>query len=196
MSDLPVREPQRGLTFEDVWAAMMETDRKFQETDRKFQETDRMIKEMAKETDRKIGSLGGRFGELIEHIMAPNIREKFNALGYVFGRTSTDVKFANTDGSTLTEVDVLLENGEVVLAMEVKAKLHLDDVRDHIERMEKLRLYADAHGDRRRFEGAVAGAVIPEGVKLFAIKNGFYVLEQTGDTVKIDVPDDFVPQRW
>jgi hypothetical protein len=44
--------------------------------------------------------------------------------------------------------------------------------------------------------GAVAGAIIPKEVKPFAIKNGFYVVEQAGDTVKIDVPEGFVPRKW
>jgi hypothetical protein len=44
--------------------------------------------------------------------------------------------------------------------------------------------------------GAVAGAVIPEGAKPFALKHGFYVIEQTGDTVKIDTPEGFAPKEW
>jgi hypothetical protein len=44
--------------------------------------------------------------------------------------------------------------------------------------------------------GAVAGAVMSEGVKPFALKNGFYVVEQAGDTLKIDVPEDFKPREW
>jgi hypothetical protein len=62
--------------------------------------------------------------------------------------------------------------------------------------MEKLRAYADEHRDSRKFLGAVAGAVIPEGVKPFAIKNGFFVIEQAGDTARIDVPDGFIPREW
>jgi hypothetical protein len=43
---------------------------------------------------------------------------------------------------------------------------------------------------------AVAGAIIGEGVKPFALKHGFYVISQAGDTVKIDVPEGFVPKAW
>jgi hypothetical protein len=179
------REPQMGLNFEKVWAMFQETDRKFQETDRKF-----------RETDRKISKLGDRFGDLVEHLVAPNILEKFNDLGYQFGKTGANVRFKDANLVTIAEVDILLENGDVVLAVEVKAKLTIPDVQDHIARMEKLRLYANEHKDPRRLMGAVAGAVIPDGVKPFAAKNGFYVLEQAGDTVKIDVPPDFIPKEW
>ncbi|MDR0731902.1 MAG: hypothetical protein LBF63_09550, partial [Treponema sp.] len=164
-----------------------------------LKETDRMVKETAaqmKETDRKLGKLGGRFGELIEHLVAPNLLDKFNSLGFNFGRAGPNVVFRNPKGIFIAEVDILLENGDTALAVEVKAKLTIPEVREHLERMEKLRRYADEHGDKRQFIGAVAGAIISEGAKPFAIKHGFYVVQQTGDTVKIDVPEGFVPKRW
>ncbi|MDR2160197.1 MAG: hypothetical protein LBP23_09055 [Treponema sp.] len=179
------RQPEMGLTFEKVWAMFQETDRKFQETDRRFQET-----------DRKISKLGSRLGEVIEHLMAANIVEKFNNLGYAFGRANTNTRFINSRNELIAEVDILLENGDLTLAIEVKSKLTVEDVQDHLGRMERLRRYADDHGDRRKLMGAVAGAVVSEGVKPFALKNGLYVIEQAGDTVKIDVPEGFKPRKW
>jgi hypothetical protein len=35
-----------------------------------------------------------------------------------------------------------------------------------------------------------------DDVKTAALKTGFYVITQTGDTVKIDVPEGFVPKSW
>jgi hypothetical protein len=172
------REPEMGLTFEKVWAM-------FQETDRQF-----------KETERKISKLGGRLDELLEHLGAPNCLEKFNKLGYSFSRVGLDVRFVDAKGAHLAEVDILFENGDVTLAVEVRSKLMIEDVKDHIARMEKLRQYAREHQDSRKLMGAVAGAVIPGESKAFALKNGFYVIEQAGDTVKIDVPHDFVPREW
>jgi hypothetical protein len=62
--------------------------------------------------------------------------------------------------------------------------------------MEKLRLYADRTGDKRKFLGAVAGAIASEEVKAFAVKSGLFVLEQSGDTVQISVPEGFKPREW
>jgi hypothetical protein len=193
------REPQMGLTFEKVWAMFQETDRKFQETDRQLKETDRQLKETGrqlKETDRKISQLGNRVGELVEHLVSPNILEKFRALGFNFGRAGPNARFSDPALSLETEVDILLENGDLALAVEVKTKLTVTDVKEHIGRMGKLRQYADAHGDKRRFIGAVAGGIIPGGVKSFAVKSGFYIIEQAGDTVKIEVPEGFIPKEW
>jgi hypothetical protein len=62
--------------------------------------------------------------------------------------------------------------------------------------MKKLRVYSDEHGDKRQLLGAAAAAVVPQGVKEFVVKNGFYLIEQSGDTLKIDVPEGFVPYKW
>jgi hypothetical protein len=210
MAEENLREPQMGLTFEKVWATFQETDRRidriFQETDRKIQETERIVQENAlqmketdrkmKETDRKISSLGSRVGDLVEHLIAPNIIEKFKNLGYVFGKVAPNVKYSDPCGNYIAEVDLLLENGDAALAVEVKTTLTDDDVSDHVERMEKLRQYADEHGDTRRLLGAVAGAIASPGVKTFAIRSGFFVLEQSGDTVRISVPRGFKPKEW
>jgi hypothetical protein len=50
------RQPEKGLTFEDVWAMFQKTDEKFKETDEKFRETDKQFKEtdkQFKETDKQ-----------------------------------------------------------------------------------------------------------------------------------------------
>jgi hypothetical protein len=62
--------------------------------------------------------------------------------------------------------------------------------------METLRRYADARQDARKFYSAVAGAIIHDNVKEYALKTGFYVISQSGDTMKIDVPEGFKPREW
>jgi hypothetical protein len=90
----------------------------------------------------------------------------------------------------------LLENGDFALIVEVKSDLGADHVRQHAERMEKLRWYWDAHNDRRRLMGAVAGAIMEARVKALALDMGFYVIVQSGDTVKIEAPEGFKPKMW
>jgi hypothetical protein len=172
------------------WEQMREQAR---ETDRKMQETDRKIQE----THRAIDRLSSRQGELIEHIVLPNIPAKFNALGYVFTRAGPNVAITDPQGRSLTEVDVMLENGDYALAVEVKTKPSVEDVRDHIKRMEILRRYADEHQDKRKYLGAIAGGIMGTQVRDFALKTGFYVLEQSGDTVKINAaPPPWEPRIW
>jgi hypothetical protein len=188
---------ERGLTFEKVWAMYQETDRKFQETDRQMKEYAEQWKEQHKETERIVGKLGNRFGELVEHLVAPNISEKFNKLGFCFTKTAMDVEI-KTPGNPQnnTEVDILLENGDIVVAVEVKSKPNDSDVNDHVQRMEILRRHADDKQDKRRYQGAIAGAVMSDAIRHYILKKGFYVIEQTGETVQINIPPGFKAREW
>ncbi|MDR2662178.1 MAG: hypothetical protein LBC31_04195 [Treponema sp.] len=228
MGDMAQTQPQRGLTFEDVWAAMMETgkqiketDRQLQELSRRFEETDRFIKEMTArsdremektrqsiekmmdktdrqiaKTDKQIGELGNRFGELAEHLVTPNIAEKFRALNYTFTRAGPNVEFFSRDRKFLAEVDVWLENGDFAMAVEVKSRLRKEHVEEHIKRMGILRAYFDERQDPRKLLGAMAGAIVPVELRNYVLKKGFYVIEQSGDTVKIEAPEGFKPRMW
>jgi len=179
---------------------MKETDKRMKETDKRMKETDKQMKETDKqmrETDKRMGYLNNRFGELAEHLVAPGIVEKFQKMGFGVTRWSNNVKIFDPSGSVCqAEIDILLENGEVVVAVEVKAKPNIQDVKDHIKRMEKLRLRADRVKEKYKYVGAIAGAVMTENVRRFILSSGFYVIEQTGDTMKISVPEGFVPREW
>ncbi|MDR2053903.1 MAG: hypothetical protein LBP80_10870 [Treponema sp.] len=194
------REPPKEVTFEEVWAMSQESDRQFEkmraetdrqmkemgaETDRRMKETDRIIKE----TSRKIGKLGNSLGDVIEHLMSPKFHEKFKKLNFVFNRSSRDVEINGRDQRPLAEIDVFLENGEYALAVEVKTRLTTQDVKDHVKRMEILRRVADERNDKRKYLGALAGASVNKNVLAYALKNGFYVIVPSGETVDIEVPD-------
>jgi hypothetical protein len=206
------RKPQMGLTFEDVWAMFQETDKKFQETDRQMKETreqmketdrqmketdrqmketDRQMKETdrrMKETDKRIGELGNKFGAVVEHMMIPNLKEKFNALGYKFGKVSTNVLIETEEEGTVAEIDIFLENGDCTMAVEVKSQPTTEGIRNHCKRMERLRKYSDKRNDKRKLYGAVAGAIFNTYARNFALKQGLYIIEQSGDTIKITAP--------
>jgi len=92
---------------------MQETDRRMEETDRQMKETNRQMKE----TDKKIGELGNRFGELAEHLVAPNIMEKFNVLGFTFENIYQGSKITDSSGKFLAEIDIVLENSDIVIAV-------------------------------------------------------------------------------
>jgi hypothetical protein len=55
--------------------------------------------------------------------------------------------------------------------------------------MEKLRRYFDSRDDRRKLYGAVAAAIFQSNVAAFALEQSFYIIEQSGDTVKVKKPE-------
>jgi hypothetical protein len=192
MSESYAHESAEQLTFEKVWAMFQETDKKFQETDKKFKETERLVQE----TTRTVGNLSNKLGIVVEHLVLSNIKEKFNALGYEFTKAGPSVLIEDHKKQIITQIDAMLENGEFALAIEVKTQLNVGHVDEHIERMEKLRRYADDRGDKRKFLGAVAGAIVADNVKEYALKKSLYVIRQSGDTVTIENPQGFEPKTW
>ena len=174
---------ETGLTFEKVWAM-------FQETDRRMQETDRIVKELSK----NIGGVNNRMGDIVEHLVASGIINRFKELGYTFDKMSRNTLVIAPDGKKC-EVDMELHNGKDIMLIEIKAKPTTEDIDDHIERMlflQNLNKYPD-----KNVYGAVAGAVFSENVKKYAMKKGFFVIEQSGDTMRIEtLGGTFAAKKW
>jgi hypothetical protein len=213
-------EPSRNPpTFESVWAALQETDRIIKENARRQEkdyhemkeaqekdyremkeaqkETERQMKESAQRLDRQLGKLGNRFGEMVEYMVVPNLITKFHELGFVFEKAYRDTVIKNKSNNIYAQIDITLENGDKVMIVEVKSKPVTTDITDHIERMEKVRAHADLHNDNRKYLGAVAGMVFNDNEKVFAMKNGFYVIEPSGETFTITEPKgDYSPREW
>ena len=194
-------------TPETIWALLQETDRIVKENAEQQKRTEEQMKrtdEQMKKTDRQMkrtfkqmGFLSNRFGELAEHLVAPGIHDRFNELGYHFEAISPGghiIKGEN--GKSRAEIDLLLENGETIMAVEVKTKPKVKHVEEHIKRLEILSDHRRKLNDNRQVEGAIAGAIFGIEEKKATIEAGLYVIEQSGDTMKIDVPDGFVPHRW
>ncbi|MDR1636944.1 MAG: hypothetical protein LBR93_06370 [Treponema sp.] len=147
---------------------------------------------------KEMGDLNNRFGELAEHLVAPGIVRHFNELGYHFGNSVIGrLKILDGPGQkVLTEIDLLMENGEYSIAVEVKSRPTLKDIAHHEKRLAILREYKDKQKDGRKILGAIAGAVFPDEVKKAVIEAGLYVIEQSGDTMRVNIPEGFEPREW
>jgi len=144
-----------------------------------------------------MGELTNRFGEIAEHLVAPGIIKRFNELGYHFNDIVTqNLKIQDDEGRDLTEIDLLCENSNYSIATEVKAYPTIKVIQRHEKQLEILRAYKDKKGDKRKIRGAIAGAVFPKEIQQAAIEAGFYVIVQSGDTMKIQVPEGFVPRDF
>ncbi|MDR2343525.1 MAG: hypothetical protein LBD86_03235 [Spirochaetaceae bacterium] len=188
----------KSLSFEKVWAMMAETDRVVKETSRIVAETSKELAKMGRKVDHVCGNLGGlgnRFGEMIESMVLPNLIDKFGKLNLHFTRVQRDAKIKDPAHNICTEVDAFLENGEKAAIVEIKSKPDKYDIDYHLWRMEKLREYADLHDDKRKYLGAIAGVTFGEDERNYALEQGFYVIEPSGDTFNITVPEGN-PREW
>jgi len=193
-----------GLTYEKVWAMFQESDRRMEEQRKEREEMDRRLKKSQEETARVIkelskqmGNLHNRFGELAEHLVAPNIAKRFNELGFHFDSVAPGgEEIFDENRRVIAEADILLKNSDYIVAIEVKVKPDMEDIPAQIKRLGILRNYWNNKGDRRKLLGAIAGAIFPKTVKKAAAKAGLYVLVQSGDTMKLEIPEGFVPREF
>ena len=93
------------------------------------------------------------------------------------------------------EVDIMLENSDKAMLIEAKTKLTEERIDKHILRLEKMRKYANLHGDKRIFLGAVAGIVVTDEVREYALSQGFYFIEYAGENFYITAPSG-KPKEW
>ena len=189
-------------SYDTVWEILQENAQGLRELRESQKETDRQMKESQKEYDRRIndynkqfGDFTNRFGEVIECMVSPNLHVKFRELGYYFPRYSSVTKIDDFVNNIHFEIDVLLENGDIAMLVEIKTNLKIKDIKSHIDRLGKMRKYADLHNDNRAFLGAVAGVVIAKNVKQFAFSQGLFVVEPSGETFNITPPEG-KPGEW
>ena len=225
----------KGITFEQVWAALMEDREQMKESRKKFEqemkereqqrekdrieheqqrEKDRIEHEQRREKDRiereqqmkeheqrmkaidkRLGDFTNSFGEIVECMIAPNLQEKFNDFGYDFQEASTRHKVRDKKNDIRFEIDVFLQNGDTAMLVEIKADLTISDINRHIIRLEKMRKWADFRGDKRHFIGAVAGIVVEDDVREYALSQGFFLIEPSGENFNITPPHK-EPKKW
>ena len=185
-----------ATTLDEVWAlfrevaeAQKETDRRMKETDRQMKETDRQIKQLGK----KIGELGNRLGEFVEGLVKPAVVRLFQARGIDIHEVYPEVEVDR--GTEGIEIDLLVVNDMEAVLVEVKSKLTLADVNEHLERLEKFKRMLPRYAGVRAM-GAVAAMVIPKDAARYAYRKGLFVLGQTGETVSILNDAQFQPKTW
>jgi len=190
-----VKKTSKKITLDDLlksqneaWGAIRETEKALKEsslrTEKTIKESNLRMEKAIKETQKNIGGLNNTLGSMVEHILTPGLPQKFKKLGYNFNRIAT-YKFAE---GVYAQIDGMIENGEQAIAVEVKTTLRELDIDNHLLRMEKIRKYADEHGDKRQFMGAMAATITDESTRNYALNKGLFVIEPSGEDVKVTKP--------
>jgi uncharacterized protein (UPF0335 family) len=128
-------------------------------------------------------------------MMAPKLREKFNELGFDFSTSIRNTKVKDENNNIFYETDAVLENYVKAMIVEIKTQLTVERINKHIERLEKVRKHADLHSDTRTFLGAVAGVVVDDEARKYALNQGLYLIEPAGEDLTITPPNG-KPKEW
>jgi chromosome segregation ATPase len=209
----PAQKKAKKVTLDDVWATMRELQELHKETQAAHRETEKAIKETQaahRETEKtlnevqrelgkmgeNVGGLNRSMGDLVEILIAAHLWEKFPE--YDLQRAYRRIPIYDEKNIAKAEVDILLVNTGWAMAVEVKRQADAEDVKEHIERMERILKYPPGLLPAGvKLLGALAGGIVtPEGREA-AHRAGFFVLELTGESVtRVPEPAEFKPKEW
>jgi hypothetical protein len=209
MPEMTVQEAAewgKTLDFTTVWATLTKLGEKIEKTTEnvnnlgdKVEKTTETVNRMAEKVERvseNVGGLNRSVGELIETLVAARLWEKFPE--YDLKRAYQRLPLYDEKNVQKTDIDILLVNTFMCMAVEVKRELdRMKDVDEHLKRMQLIRQYPPEQiGDKQLF-AAMAGGVVDPDVKNYAYECGFFVLELTGESVHlVPPPEGFEPRKW
>ena len=72
-----------------------------------------------------------------------------------------------------------------------------EDIKEHLERIEKLHTYVDKKGDHRKYYGALGGLVFTDNERKYALRHGLYIIVPSGESFDIIAPGEkYQPRVW
>ncbi len=141
------------VTLEEVWALFKETDRILKEnartSEQRFQEIVLQMKENSAKFDKQladsekslrtqIGDVTKRLGEFVEGMIEPAAVRLFRERGLDVHWVMPNLKKKDPQRQLGIEIDLFVSNNESCVLIEVKSNLSIDDVNEHLKRMEKF----------------------------------------------------------
>ena len=184
---------------------ILESDRKLDMSIEKSRlEFDERLKKSQKESEKnrrdfnkRLGQITGTWGKFVAEMVKPRIIKLFKDKGIPIKTTLQNVVGLLGD-ENYYEIDLLLINSKIAVAVEIKSSLSVDDVKEHLERLEKIQKVQPERIDLSgaTLMGAVAGMIVENDADKYAYKQGLYVLRQKGNLVEIMNDDKFKPKEW
>jgi hypothetical protein len=202
------------VTLDDIYALfrVSEQQRKenqqvFKETQQAFEERHRIAeqemaalrKSIAKterlvaETNKQVGELTSRWGEFVENLIKPAAARIFREQGIDVHYTAMRVKGDDERGSM--EIDILVENGNEIVAIEIKSHLEVRNVKRFLEVLARFKEAFPKYQNYKLY-GAVAGIKIDEKADEYAIQEGLFLIEPAGDSVVISNSQNLERKVW
>lgn len=173
----PLSPYDQPNTVEEVWRMIQETEKLFKENGLNIDQLDTLY-----------GSVSENSREMAEEFFKKGLEARDSIFGIKYEQVD---RLERKRKSLQGEYDIVLHNGEYAIVIEVKFKLHPDDVDDFIGR--KLPKFKPLFKEyaHKKVIGAVAALTIPKESYEKAKKYGLLVLSQAGESIAVMNPDDF-----
>jgi len=197
------------LLMKQVFKTLDESAQQIKENERLMNESNQQMKESNQEFDRKfdrlfgkydklfgkVGELDRNWGKLVEALVEPSLTAQFKNRGIPVDGSSRRVK--KKKGGQQLEIDILLDCDDVIIAVEVKTTLSVQDINEHIDKhLKPFKEFFPEHKHKKLY-GAVAYINVDENADRYAYKQGLFVLGfAENDMVEIKNDDQFIPKTY
>jgi hypothetical protein len=145
------------------------------------------------QTNKQVGGLTSRWAEFVENLIKPAAARIFREHGIDVHYTAMRVKGDDDRGSM--EIDILVENGNEIVAIEVKSHLEIRNVKRFLEVLARFKEAFPKYKNYKVY-GAVAGIKIDEKADEYATQEGLFLIEPAGDSVIIANSQNLQPRVW
>ena len=172
------------ISQKEIKDMFKETDIRFKQTDAQFKETDRFLKKIGKE----LGNIGNNNGDVAEDFFFYGFSSTMQIAGIKYNYIERNKE--RLIKKLQDEYDIVLFNSKRILVVEVKYKLHPNDIISFYE--QKLPNFKKIFPEYKDYtiNGAVAGLSVPNESYQKAIDYGLMVFTQSGKNIKNLTPKD------
>lgn len=168
------------------------------ENEKRQQEWQRENREMRRETDRVIKEMAGewssRWGQLVEALVEPGLVNQFRDRGFNITQSAQRVEGMDASGKQI-EIDVLLVDGDTVVAIEVKSKCKVEDIEEHEDRLARFK-EAFPQYTNKKVIGGIAAITYDSDCHRYAFKRGLFALKPTKGVAHILNNAAFCPKEF
>lgn len=166
--------------------------------DRMTKQTSENIDRMSKETTENINRVEKQWGNVAGNL--GDVAEDFFYNGLEFRKRLGGIRFddisRNVDDIHHREYDIVLTNGKTIGLVEVKHKLHPNDVTKFVNETMPAFKQSFTLAQKLDVVGVVAGLAVPKDAKNLAEEHGLFVLTQSGKNLRSVNSKDFTPKRY
>jgi hypothetical protein len=142
-------------------------------------ETQRVMKELG----RRMGAMASNQGDVAEEFFYNTLFDKPEVGGIRFDRVLKNVSGGKPGHQA--EFDVVMHNGSSMAIVEVKYKVHANDIEQVQRQIENYRDIFPEYKDYKLF-GGIAGFSVPDDVARAAREEGLFVLKRKGELLEAE----------
>ena len=159
--------------------AQKKTDEQMRKTDEQSKETDRKLEKVSD----LLGGIGKNQGDVAEEFFFNSLVDDAHLGAIHFDDIATNMK--KHRGKIQEEYDLVMTNGDAIGIVEVKYKVHENDLSKLDRKMRNFKTLFPIYENYKLY-GAIASFHINDDAKKEALERGFFVLQRKGEVVQTD----------